>query len=516
MSIPSPGFVDVPLGDKAPEGAKPLSAETLNQVVEDIGTYADDQVAAAIQHADEAIANVTGGGLDNRVVALGEVSGAVNCDLSLGRTFEATCVGDTNFHFVNWPAGLVEASLRWTLNGAPHTITVPGVTDWPPEGVTPLFDTAALSKGFVPVLSTDKGVTVFGLVGPAGPKGLTGADGIEGPRGEKGSQGDAGVTGPTGPPGATGATETHGEVLGTLKIDLRKGLVHTFTQVGDLVVILEHWGEGTSEPELWAFQDAVGNRKLKVEGVVWQTAQGTVVAEPSWNLGANALNIVPVASPDAGTHVVGFTGVQGVKGTTGTTGTTGATGPQGSSGGAAAFTKLLTPMHGLRVVAATAVGTAFKAYQALVVAEATGILKTLYIFNGNTVAGETRVAVFDTGQATSGKYKLLGQSAAVAPNGTNKWQAIELAAGVPVVAGQALVLSAMSSATTHQLGFGTSFQGASNAALPASVLANVASGMGVVPWVGAHLFGSLAFADVEKENFAESTTAALVVMGKVE
>lgn len=111
------------------------------------------------------------------VVALGTVSGTVNCDLSAGVAFTATLTGDTTFQFTNWPSGLVEPEIYTAQDSSGgHAITVTGVT-WEPTGAPPSFSTAPNAVNIIPVASFNSGSNIYGITGLAGPTGPTGPAG---------------------------------------------------------------------------------------------------------------------------------------------------------------------------------------------------------------------------------------------------------------------------------------------------------------------------------------------------
>lgn len=107
------------------------------------------------------------------VVALGNVSGTVTCDLSAGIAFTATITGATTFQFTNWPAlGLVEPEIYTIQDGTGgHAISVSGVV-WEPTGSPPTFSTAPNAVNIIPVASFNGGTNTYGLTGVQGPPGV--------------------------------------------------------------------------------------------------------------------------------------------------------------------------------------------------------------------------------------------------------------------------------------------------------------------------------------------------------
>jgi hypothetical protein len=105
-----------------------------------------------------------GGGSGAPVVALGNVSGAVNVDLSQGVVFSCTMTGNTTFTYINWPSGTVETEpvIYATQDGTGGwTITLAGVV-WEPSGTAPTWDTTAGHTNLIVVGSANNGTTIVG------------------------------------------------------------------------------------------------------------------------------------------------------------------------------------------------------------------------------------------------------------------------------------------------------------------------------------------------------------------
>lgn len=102
----------------------------------------------------------------NGVVALGNVTGAIQLDLSLGSIFTCTVTGNVVFSFTNWPTGLVavEPIVIATQDGVGHSISFTGVT-WLPAGSPPLFQTGASQTNVTSFFSANNGTTVYGQGG---------------------------------------------------------------------------------------------------------------------------------------------------------------------------------------------------------------------------------------------------------------------------------------------------------------------------------------------------------------
>lgn len=103
-----------------------------------------------------------------QTVALGNVSGTVTLDLSLGRTFTCTVTGTAVFQFTNWPSGTVttEPTVIATQDSTGHAISFTGVT-WLPSGSPPSFQLGAGQTNVVPFFSSDNGTTIYGQGGSA-------------------------------------------------------------------------------------------------------------------------------------------------------------------------------------------------------------------------------------------------------------------------------------------------------------------------------------------------------------
>lgn len=292
-------------------------------------------------------------------------------------------------------------------------------------------------------------------------------------------------------------TEALGNVSGTVTCDLSKALTFTMTQTGNVTLKITNWPTGEAEPLFYITQDGTGGRKITVEGgVVWQNE------EPTFSEAPNAVNQIPLSSPNGGLTVYGQ---RGQKGATGATGATGPTGPEGAKGaGQGAYSGLWVPAwagNGIpRANAFSAVGTANKAYSALGLVEKTGKIKKIRVANGATINGNTRVAILDVGKATAGKYTVLGQVSA-AQAGAEKFQGLELAEAISVTLGQWIVLGLMNSGTTATYGFGNSFVGEAERLLEGDVT-GIAAGMGGPLFSGMKEYGAFEFTTLTAAEMA--------------
>ena len=139
-------------------------------------------------------------------------------------------------------------------------------------------------------------------------RGIPGKDSIvPGPQGDQGDKGDEGDVGEVGPPGATGKTHAFGNVSGTVTCDLAEStFAFTMTITGDVVIKFKNWPAGLVEPELYVTQDASGGHSITIENAIWAEETPPVFEESP-----NAVNIIPLSSPDGGTHIHGLRGLLG-------------------------------------------------------------------------------------------------------------------------------------------------------------------------------------------------------------
>lgn len=177
---------------------------------------------------------------------------------------------------------------------------------------------------------------------------------------------------------------------------------------------------------------------------------------------------------------------------------------------------VLMPIMAQQSPAATASGiiaTSFKAVFLRAVVPITGKLKDISVYNGVTVNGETRVAIYDTGDAVAGKYTLLKQSAATAMAGVNSWQSLGTLEELSLTAGQHILMAVMNSGTTATYGVvNGALVGAQQ--LPASYLP--AAGGASPKLIAAHTFGSLAFATItEAELESGAVQKAVLSIGRL-
>ncbi len=165
--------------------------------------------------------------------------------------------------------------------------------------------------------------------------------------------------------------------------------------------------------------------------------------------------------------------------------------------------------------AAKAIGIAFRGVFQRAIVPVSGKLKDLSVFNGGTVAGETRLAIFDTGDAVAGKYTLLKQSAATVMAGAAAWQSFGALEEPSLTAGQHIMLAIMNSTTTATFdSTNTPIIGAATS-LPAGYLP-VAGGASP-KLMGVRTFASLAYETItEAQLTGETTMPAFVIIGRIE
>jgi hypothetical protein len=175
--------------------------------------------------------------------------------------------------------------------------------------------------------------------------------------------------------------------------------------------------------------------------------------------------------------------------------------------------QLLRPFyaHGGLPTSEAAIGTAKKAIFARCIVPCSGVLHDIAVANGETVNGEHNVAVFDTGQAASGKYTPLWESGKVAAAGEKGWQVVG-DPGLTVFEGQQLLLAAMNTGTTHKYGTVGAAVPAGCVTLPAGY-APLSSG-NLPKLNGTKTFGEAKFATITE---AELTAIALplVILGRI-
>jgi hypothetical protein len=144
--------------------------------------------------------------------------------------------------------------------------------------------------------------------------------------------------------------------------------------------------------------------------------------------------------------------------------------------------------------AAPAIGTAFKAVFQRAIVEADGKIKDVSVWNGAVVNGNTRIAIFDVGEAEAGKYTVLWESASTAQAGENTFQSLG-APELSVTYGQHVLFAVMNSGTTGTYGRAGAAPTSSVASkLPASYLPSAGGAEPKI--IGTRTFSELSFGGV--------------------
>jgi len=137
----------------------------------DSAMQANADVAAAAQASADAALPLAGGVMSGRVdlfsaqqklVALGNISGATELDLAVAQIFTATVIGATVFSAANVPSGtFAQCVVIQLTNGGSAAITWPGAVHWV-GGAAPSF--TAAGTDVVVLVSFDEGTTWLGVV----------------------------------------------------------------------------------------------------------------------------------------------------------------------------------------------------------------------------------------------------------------------------------------------------------------------------------------------------------------
>lgn len=165
------------------------------------------------------------------------------------------------------------------------------------------------------------------------------------------------------------------------------------------------------------------------------------------------------------------------------------------------------------------IGTAFKAWFMRAIVPVSGKLKEVSVFNGATVAGNTRVAIFDTGDAVAGKYTLLKQSASTPMSGASVWQTMGALEEPTLTAEQHVLLAIMTDSTTAIFGYSAALANlpfnAAAAQLPTNYMAVPG---GAAPKAGGtKTYGSLAYATItEAELEVPGVVLPYTIIGRIE
>jgi hypothetical protein len=97
-----------------------------------------------------------------KVQVLGNSSGAVNIDCSLGNLVTCTATGNITFAFTaNTPAGQSRVLTIILTNGGAYTVTWPTSVDWP-DATAPTL--AATGISILSFITVDNGATWYGML----------------------------------------------------------------------------------------------------------------------------------------------------------------------------------------------------------------------------------------------------------------------------------------------------------------------------------------------------------------
>jgi hypothetical protein len=280
----------------------------------------------------------------------------------------------------------------------------------------------------------------------------------------------------------TSTTVNHGEAEGEQAPNLAEGRVHTYLAKGAFELKKPtNWPAGTTYVSVEVVQNSTGGHKITAPGLTWIGGPA-----PTFSEAPNAVNVIQLVSFDGGTHWFGEAGPEGAKGEAG---------PEGAAS-VDYYLALVRPVwliDSILPFEEATNATALKAYFNRVVIPKSGVLHDFAIPNGGVVNGNHNVALFDTGQATTGKYTKLWESGSVAAAGEKKWQVVG-SPGVAVTKGEQLLLAIMNSGTTHKWGISKASISGAIAELPENFVPTTG---GAKPKVLAqHLFTELAYATI--------------------
>jgi hypothetical protein len=313
----------------------------------------------------------------------------------------------------------------------------------------------------------------------------------------------------------TSSLKALGSVSGIVKLDLAEATTFMATLTGATEFEVINAPARPLQFILYVMQDATGGYTWSVKGVSW------VGSEPIFKTTAKLQYVLDLESLEGGAAVYANAGLEGPKGERGLEGPkgergeTGARGENGTSG--SAVTPVLLPIVACgspQPYVLAAIGTANRALAVRCIVPKTGKIKDISVWNGTTNNGNTRVAIFDTGDAATGKYTLLKQSAAVAQAGENKWQSLGSLEELEVTAGKEIVVMIMNSGTTGEYGLcEKTASGTATAELPESYLP--VTGGALPKLKGAHTFSSGAFETITEAQL-ELTERAMLIIGRIE
>jgi hypothetical protein len=343
-----------------------------------------------------------------------------------------------------------------------------------------------------------------------------------------------------------------GEVSGTVKLSWTEGNYFTATFVGETKFEVVNLPEGSVPTliQLRVKQDATGGRAWSIPGVIWLNS------EPSFETTAGREYVVTLVCVEG--KVFGETGMPGTEGKAGRTiysgeaapesgvgnvgdlyfkakaplgfyvktgGGWGAllevTGEKGAPGTTASSVESMlgicpSVLNGALIKVNTAsesFATAKRARFEMRVVPKEGHITKIWVRNGATAKGNTRVGIYDTGQKAVGEYSLIVQSAEVAQTGTNVWQLVEVPEHL-YTAGQVIMIGTMNSTTEGT--YGLENGAASNEAceLPEGSLSGVA--VAVPKLVAARTFTAFEFVAVTVANMTATASGPVAIIARVE
>lgn len=103
--------------------------------------------------------------------------------------------------------------------------------------------------------------------------------------------------------GGAGNVVALGSISGTTTCNLASGTCFTGTLTGNVTINFSNWpaSPALTEPLLILTQDGTGGRTITITGVIWEPTG----SPPTFNTAAGSVNVIPLSSPDQGTHLYG-------------------------------------------------------------------------------------------------------------------------------------------------------------------------------------------------------------------
>ncbi|MGO9759969.1 MAG: hypothetical protein ACLP1Q_01750 [Solirubrobacteraceae bacterium] len=221
-----------------------------------------------------------------------------------------------------------------------------------------------------------------------------------------------------------------------------------------------------------------------------------------------------IYGPKLGSSWGSATSLVGPEGPKGAEGAKGATGPSSVESMLGVLYDVLNGSSLVVNAESSEFKTAKRARFRMMVVPKEGKITKMWIRNGTVAKGNTRVAIFDTGQKAVGEYSLLVQSTEVAQTGTNTWQLIELPEHT-YTAGQVIMVAVMNSSTEGSYGTAKAPLVKTTAELPEGALgASVA--VAVPKLVAGHTFATFEFAAVAVANLEAEASGGVAMIARVE